>query len=175
MKKKRPKKELKINKNPPKSPFCRNIFEKEYFIKNSVFLKKKRRKNELKINKIPQIAILWDTFSKKNIQLKFLCLKKIAKKQKNNNFSHNCLQYERMLKILYFHILKLPNLAKYTYWLSQLEQHSKIVGRKKSMQNLLNIEQFCERKFNKIKTKYFRKIRESSCYYWKAKAMSEIS
>jgi hypothetical protein len=48
-------------------------------------------------------------------------------------------------------------------------------GKKKPMQNLLNIEQFCQRKFNKIKTKYFRKIRESFWYYWKAQMMSEIS
>jgi hypothetical protein len=58
LKKKRAKKELKINKNPPKSPFCRNIFEKEYFIKNSLVFEKKRPKNQLKSTNIPQIAIL---------------------------------------------------------------------------------------------------------------------
>ncbi len=35
------------------------------------------------------------------------------------------------------------------------------------MEDLLNIEQFCKRKFNKIKTKNAREIGASSCYYWK--------
>jgi hypothetical protein len=31
----------------------------------------------------------------------------------------------------------------------------------------LNIEQFCQRKLNKIKIKYYREIGSSSWYYWK--------
>jgi hypothetical protein len=31
-----------------------------------------------------------------------------------------------VLKILYFHVLNIAKLAKYTYWLSPLEQHHKI-------------------------------------------------
>jgi len=42
LKNKSPKKELKINKNPPKSPFCRNIFEKEYFIAKFCFFEEKK-------------------------------------------------------------------------------------------------------------------------------------
>ncbi len=33
---------------------------------------------------------------------------------------------------------------------------------------LLNIEQICEKKFNKIKTKYFKEAKASSRYDWKA-------
>jgi hypothetical protein len=39
---------------------------------------------------------------------------------------------------------------------------------KPMVQELLNIEQFCQRKLNKIKTKYFREIGASSWYYWKS-------
>jgi hypothetical protein len=35
------------------------------------------------------------------------------------------------------------------------------------MEELLNIEQFFQRKFNKIKTKNAREIGASSSYYWK--------
>jgi hypothetical protein len=35
------------------------------------------------------------------------------------------------------------------------------------VQELLNIEQFCQRKFNKIKTKCFREIEANSWYCWK--------
>jgi hypothetical protein len=43
---------------------------------------------------------------------------------------HNCLQYEKVFKVLYFHIL---NLAKYTYRLSSLDQHHKIEKKEKTL------------------------------------------
>ncbi len=36
------------------------------------------------------------------------------------------------------------------------------------VQELLNIEEFCQRKFNKIKTKIFNDIGAKSWSYWKA-------
>jgi len=37
-----------------------------------------------------------------------------------------------------------------------------------TMQELLNTEQFYQKKFNKIKKKYFKKKFEVSFWYWKA-------
>ncbi len=41
-------------------------------------------------------------------------------------------------------------------------------GFKPTVQKLLCIEQFCQKQFNKIKTKSFKEIRASSSYNWKA-------
>jgi hypothetical protein len=77
---------------------------------------------------------------KKNILSQIPCLKKIiAKKKKEIEIfaknRHNCLQqYERVLKILYFHILNMAIcLAKFIYGLLPLEQHHKIEKRKEKL------------------------------------------
>jgi len=49
-------------------------------------LRKKGQKKELKINKNPPNCHFVRHIFKKNIQLKILCLKKIAKKQKKKFF-----------------------------------------------------------------------------------------
>jgi len=67
------------------------------------------------------MILLWQVFPilqknifKKQYYVINFMFKKIVKKQKKINFlfktHHNCLQYERVLKILYFHVL---NIAKF--------------------------------------------------------------
>jgi hypothetical protein len=43
---------------------------------------------------------------------------------------YNSLQYERVLKILYFHFLILLNFRKFTYGLSLIEQHHEVEEKK---------------------------------------------
>jgi len=67
------------------------------------------------------------SFEKRIFCHKFLIFKKLIFLIKKNH--HNCLQYEKVLKISTFIFWILPNLTKYIYgWLS-IEQHHKIRGK----------------------------------------------
>jgi hypothetical protein len=83
-----------------------------------------------------QVFDILQLFTKRIFCYKFpvSCKKSPKKFQKFVKYYHNCLQYESVLKIFYFHILNITK-AKYTYGQLSLEQHHKIEKKNIALKN----------------------------------------